>query len=98
MRVDQLDLDQVTREQGLYLPFTPTECLYVGEAESLRNRMGKHLDHSDNKGLARWMWDQGTSQLFVELQSLAADTTQKVRRALETELIRSRNPLFNVKR
>ena len=91
-------LDAIPSAQGLYLFFTRSECLYVGEAENLRNRLGKHLDHSDNKWLARWMWDQGTEELFLELQLLAADTTQRVRRALEMELIRSRRPLFNVQR
>jgi hypothetical protein len=70
----------------------------VGEAESLRNRIGKHLDHSDNKGFARWMWEQGIDQLFLELQVLDSSISQKVRRALERELIRSRNPHFNIQR
>jgi len=96
--VREWQLDSIPGSQGLYIFHTRSECLYVGEAESLRNRLGKHLDHSDNKGLARWMWDQGTEELFLELQLLPADTTQRVRRALEMELIRSRRPLFNVQR
>lgn len=95
---NQIDLSRIHFQQGLYLFFTPVECLYVGEAESLRNRISKHLDHSDNKGLARWMWDQGVENLFLELQYLDPATTQKVRRALELELIRSRRPVFNVQR
>ena len=96
--VPKLLLESVPSAQGLYLFFTPQTCLYVGEAENLRNRIGKHLDHSDNKGLARWMWDQGTAELFVEFQVLNSATAQKVRRALERELIRGRNPVFNISR
>lgn len=96
--IPALSLDAIPCEQGLYLFFTRDCCLYVGEAENLRNRLGKHLDHSDNKGLARWMWDQGTTELFLELQILEAATTQKVRRALERELIRGRKPTFNISR
>jgi site-specific DNA-methyltransferase (adenine-specific) len=96
--VSQIDLTALGPVPGLYLFFTPSICLYVGEAESLRNRIGKHLDHSDSKGLARWMWEQGIEQLFLEVQVLDVSVPQKVRRALELELIRSRNPLFNVKR
>jgi excinuclease UvrABC nuclease subunit len=88
----------VPSEQGLYLFHTRDSCLYVGEAENLRNRIGKHLDHSDNKGLARWIWEQGNAELFIELQILDFNTTQRVRRALEQELIRGRNPVFNIKR
>lgn len=96
--VPGLALDSVPNEQGLYLFFAREMCLYVGEAENLRNRIGKHLDHSDSKGLARWMWEQGTTELFLELQVLDATTTQKIRRALERELIRGRNPAFNISR
>lgn len=91
-------LDAIPSAQGLYLFHTREVCLYVGEAENLRHRIHKHLDHSDNKGLARWMWDQGTVELFLELQILPADMTQKVRRALERELIRGRRPAFNISR
>jgi site-specific DNA-methyltransferase (adenine-specific) len=96
--VHGLQVASLPSEQGLYLFFTATECLYVGEAESLRNRIAKHLDHSDSKGLARWLWDQGSAELFLELQVLDPSTTQKVRRALERELIRGRNPAFNISR
>ena len=93
-----LDVRQIPAEQGLYLFFTTDRALYVGEAENLNSRLRKHLDHSDNKGLARWMWDEGLDRLHVELHVLPADTITRVRRALETELIRSRVPVFNVKR
>jgi hypothetical protein len=88
--------EMIPTEQGLYMFFPRDTCLYVGEAESLRNRISKHLDHSDNKGLARWMWEQGMAEIFLELQILDAATTQKVRRALERELIRGRRPEFNI--
>ncbi len=73
-------------------------ALYIGEAENLFKRLKKHLDHSDNKGLARWMWEHGMDDVQLEVQVLAAETKTIVRRALETELIRSRLPLFNVAR
>lgn len=96
--VKELDLANIPAEQGLYIFFMTSGALYVGEAENLYKRLKKHLDHSDNKGLARWMWEYGTDEVHVEIQVLAADTKTIVRRALETELIRSRTPLFNVAR
>lgn len=97
-QIDQLDLNGLPTEQGLYLFFDAEELLYVGETENLRSRIKKHLDHSDNKGLARWMWEFGTEGLNLELQILDAKTNSRARKALELELIRSRNPIFNVKR
>jgi hypothetical protein len=97
-QVDQIQLDDLPTEQGLYLFFDAEELLYVGETENLRSRIKKHLDHSDNKGLARWMWEFGTNALNLEIQILDASTNSRARKALELELIRSRHPVFNVKR
>lgn len=97
-RVSDLDLMNVPTQQGCYLFFNTREILYIGEAENLRSRLKKHLDHSDNKGLARWMWDSGVDDLQIEMQVLKPETDARVRKAFELELIRSRCPLFNVKR
>ncbi len=97
-RVDEIEAGNLPTDQGLYLFYASTELLYVGEAANLRTRLKKHLDHSDNKGLARWIWGSGTCELRVEIQVLDEKTPPKARKALELELIRSRKPLFNVKR
>ncbi len=94
----EVDVSLLPMKQGLYIFYDSTQTLYVGEASSLRSRLKKHFDHSDNKGLARWFWEKGTTGAFVEFHLLPDDTSQRVRRALETELIRSRRPLFNVQR
>jgi len=95
-RVKELDLQQVPRAQGLYVFLERTQALYVGEAENLRTRIEKHLDHSDNKHLARWLWDRGSDEVFLELHELDPSTVTRVRRSLEVELIRSRRPVFNI--
>jgi hypothetical protein len=96
--VHRLVLDELPRSQGVYLFFDDDQLLYVGETENLRSRIKKHLDHSDNKGLARWLWKFGTEGLNVELQLLDDATKSNARKAFELELIRSRNPVFNIKR
>ncbi len=96
--VEQTDPTAIPSEQGLYLFYSTAKALYVGESENLRSRITKHLDHSDNKGLAQWMWEHGSESLHLEIQILDRATPTRVRRALELELIRSRNPLFNVRR
>ena len=96
--VRTLDADGLPASQGLYhfLDSEAHESLYVGESGDLRGRIAKHLDHSDNKGLARWLWQHGDESLWLELHVLPAGTPVKVRRALEFELIQSRGPVFNV--
>jgi site-specific DNA-methyltransferase (adenine-specific) len=99
-RVESIKADQLPRGQGLYV-FCDAESkqvLYVGEASNLRKRLEKHLDHSDNKSLARWLWDHGAENLFLEIHSLPDGTSTLARRALEAELIRSRRATFNIQR
>jgi hypothetical protein len=71
--------------------------LYVGETSNLRSRIKKHLDHSDNRELARWLWINTAAELRLEIQVLTPKTPTRVRRALEAELIASRGPIYNVK-
>ncbi len=97
-KVVGLELNQIDNTPGLYVFYTRSGVLYIGEAENLNNRIRKHLDHSDNKGLARWLWEQGSEELFLEIQLLSVEVSTRIRKALEMELIRSRNPTFNVKR
>lgn len=92
-----INSDDIPAKQGLYIFFDSNNVLYVGESLNLRSRLKKHLDHSDNKGLAHWIWDHGDDDLNIEIQVLPANTTTRVRRAMESELIVSRNPLFNIK-
>ncbi|MCH7921041.1 MAG: GIY-YIG nuclease family protein [Planctomycetes bacterium] len=96
--VEDIKPEQLPTSQGVYLFFAADQLLYVGETENLRKRLAKHLEHSDNKGLARWIWAHGTEHLNLEIQILHDKTEPRVRKALELELIRSRQPVFNVKR
>ena len=94
--VRELVFDDISARAGLYVFYTSNSALYVGETENLRKRIGKHLDHSDNKGLAQWLWGHGTDDLHLEFQVLSTGTSSRIRKALELELIISRRPHFNV--
>ena len=94
--VDGLTPEAIPESQGLYLFLSRNTCLYIGEAANLRKRIRKHLDFSDNRGLAHWFWQHGTSGLLLEIQLLDPLTSRRARKAMELELIRSRQPTFNV--
>lgn len=96
--ISGLQLEQIPAGQGLYLFYDSKKLLYIGESDNLRLRLKKHLDHSDNKGFARWLWEFGPTGLNVEIHVLDPDTTPRARRALELEMIRSREPEFNIQR
>lgn len=96
-QVAGLDVACIPAQQGIYhfVDADGLSSLYVGEAQNLRIRLRKHLDHSDNRGLARWLWERGIGSLWLELQVLSPDTPTRVRRALESELIATTRPVFN---
>jgi len=94
--VDDIDTKSLPAAQGIYIFHGSTDSLYLGETTNLRKRIEKHLDHSDNKGLAHWFWENGCSDVMLEIRILPKTTSQRIRRALERELIESRKPRFNV--
>lgn len=89
-------IHDISTAAGLYIFFDDAQTLYVGEASNLRSRLKKHLDHSDNKQLARWFWEHGFEKARIELHVMEADCSTRIRRSLELELIRSRRPAFNI--
>jgi predicted GIY-YIG superfamily endonuclease len=85
---------------GIYIFSNATGYLYIGEASDLRARVRKHLDHSDRKALARYLWEEGLQGLIVELHAFARESNGRLtmcRRAYESDLIKTRQPRFNIK-
>ena len=94
--IEEIDVQKLPSSQGVYIFYSPTAALYVGETANLRKRIAKHVEHSDNKNLARWFWENGFHRIHLEVHVLPKDTAARVRLAIESELIRSRKPIFNV--
>ncbi|HEV3341658.1 MAG TPA: GIY-YIG nuclease family protein [Pirellulales bacterium] len=94
-RLEDIDVESIPRQQGVYIFYSPAETLYIGESANLRKRLRRHVDHSDNKGLARWFWQHGITDARLEVRLLPEATATRVRRAVESELIASRHPRFN---
>jgi hypothetical protein len=73
--------------------------LYIGEAGVLRDRVSRHLDHSDRKALAHYFWNRGYDAVDVEMHAfpdwpLARQAA--VRRSIEREMIESQRPKLNI--
>lgn len=97
----QKDIRQVPQRPGIYIFRDKTGYLYVGEAKDLRERLATHLDESDRQSLASYLKTHGP-QNNVQIEIHAFDSNSKakqvrIRRAYESELIRSREPRFNVR-
>jgi hypothetical protein len=81
-RAADIKTEEIPARPGLYLFIEPSQVLYIGECQNLRKRIGKHLDHSDNKGLAHWLWQHGMPDLHVEYHVLPTGTSARVRKAM----------------
>ena len=90
-------VDSVDPYPGIYIFRDQTGYLYIGQTENLRKRMLEHLEESHNPSLASYL--KSETGATVELHSFDPKSRAKevrVRRAYESELIRSRKPRFNV--
>ncbi len=96
----KLEQDAVSAGPGIYLFRVPSGYLYIGEAKNLAERLTTHLSESDRASLAAYLSGDKAEEVTVELHVFSTNSpAMKVtqRRAYESELIRSRQPKFNVR-
>lgn len=96
----ELERGGVATDPGVYLFRNSEGYLYIGEADSLAKRLKQHLLGSDRQSLAEYLASDDAENVSVEMHIFPAKSPAKkvtVRRAYESELIRSRNPKFNVR-
>jgi hypothetical protein len=80
---------------GLYVFFDEKMTLYIGEADSLQQRIGDHCSTWTFRELTRLIDQQKRSEAFLAYYELAKETGKRTLRDAETELIRSRDPRHN---
>lgn len=96
----QKDLSPIPAEPGIYMFADKQGYLYIGESDNLHRRLKKHLDESDRQGLANYLKSNQVEEIKIEVHTFAKGSRigeLAVRRAYESELIRSRNPRFNIR-
>lgn len=104
--IKSLPLDEVRKDMnwipqlpGIYIFRDSTGYLYIGQSIDLRERLESHLDDSSNRGLGKYLSEAGGKNLSIEIHCFPKDSRAVeviVRRAYESELIRSRKPRFNI--
>ncbi|TWT51089.1 hypothetical protein Pla22_38660 [Rubripirellula amarantea] len=96
----KLKADEVPHLPGIYMFRTEAGYLYIGEAVDLSDRLTQHTSGSDRVSLAEHLRTAEQGDVTVELHVFPKDSPAKrvtVRRAYESELIRSRHPKLNVR-
>jgi excinuclease UvrABC nuclease subunit len=94
------DWAAVPQQPGVYLFRDDSGYLYIGEAKELQARLQTHLQGSDRAALAHALQRPTLDGIHVDLHIFPTDSpgaTLGVRRAYESELIRSRQPRLNLR-
>jgi predicted GIY-YIG superfamily endonuclease len=97
----------VPEHPGIYIFRDQTGFLYIGQSENLRQRLGEHLSESSNFALGKYLArrpvdeqaQEPATSISIEIHSFDPESRGKetmIRRAYESELIRSRKPRFNI--
>ncbi len=97
---ERLTQHEIPKSPGVYLFRDASGYLYIGEAKNLQARLQQHTSESDRILLADYLKSHTSSEVSVELHIFPKDSPASkltVRRAYESELIRSREPKFNVR-
>jgi len=91
--------DIVPRRPGIYVFRDSTGYLYIGQASDLRRRLAEHVDDSDRDSLRDYLKKSCSEQVQVELHVFERGSPGEqlaIRRAYESELIRTRSPRLNL--
>lgn len=89
----------VPQRPGIYVFRDSTGYLYIGQASDLRRRLREHVDASDRDGLRNYLQDHTTEEIRLELHVFEKGSPGEqlaIRRAYESELIRTRSPRLNL--
>ena len=93
------DEERVPESPGIYIFHNESGYLYIGHSDDLRQRLNTHLNDSSNKALASFLQQSDDRKTYIEIHSFPIESRMKeiaIRRAYESELIRSRKPKFNI--
>lgn len=98
--VAALDAGKISTGAGVYLFYDPTGYLYIGEAANLQTRLSQHTSQSDRMTLDQYLRSGSKSMITIELHTFGERSPANglaIRRAYESELIRTRQPRFNIR-
>jgi hypothetical protein len=98
--IEALGADEISTGPGVYLFYDPTGYIYIGEAANRKVRRVQPISQSDRVTLNGYLHSDAEGSITVELHTFGDRSPAKhlkVHRAYESELIRSRQPRFNIR-
>lgn len=98
--IEALGADEISTGPGVYFFYDPTGYIYIGEAANRKVRRIQHISQSDRLTLNGYLHSDAEGSITVELHTFGDRSPAKhlkVHRAYESELIRCRQPRFNIR-
>lgn len=86
---------KIPTEQGIYVFRCEDQSLYISHTDNLRNRIERHLESSDSRGVPDWLYDSGRRAIRLGIVPLPTVTTTQ-RRLIEQKAVAKYKPLLNV--
>jgi site-specific DNA-methyltransferase (adenine-specific) len=93
--VKTLKPSSLPQASGLYLFSSHGNPVYLGQTDSLRHRIERHMEVSASRGLPDWLWNQGA--LDVSLAETPG-IERASRQTAEILLIKQLHPILNYQR
>lgn len=94
-KTTSVKLSRIPREQGIYILRSPDDAIFVSHTDNLRNRIERHFESSNSRGLPEKIYDdqkRGLELALVPTPGLkSAD-----RKCVELKTIFEYRPLLNV--
>ncbi len=94
IKVNSIRKKDIPDTCGLYLFLYDEKPLFLSQADSLLDRMGRHLEISKT-GLPDWVWPWKNKILDIAFASLPG-CSKTVRQGMELNQVTSMRPLYNV--
>ena len=76
----QVKASQIPAEPGIYIFRDDRNSVFIGETTNLRNRVERHFEYSDKRGIPEWVYDGGRLKMELGIAALGSskDTARKI--------------------
>lgn len=86
---------RISTEQGIYFFRCEEDSLFVSHTDNLRNRIERHFDSSDGRGVPDWLYDSGSRSIHLGIVPMP-QVTLSDRKLVELKAVATYEPWLNV--
>jgi hypothetical protein len=96
-KANTIKISSVPNNGGLYLLSSEKDRVFLGQTDSLRHRIERHMEVSASEGLPDWLWDTRSNPLRISVASMP-EIGRSTRQKIELVLVKKWKPVLNLSR